>query len=104
MKKAITPAEMIALANVSPDNGNSTQEQAQMLRVLKYLLEHGAGVNRFEAESHLNVCHLAGRILSLKQVGFQFITTSERAQDSHGQWHDGIARYRLASEQNEVAA
>jgi len=70
-----------------------TNEEAQKLRVLVYLQTHSTGLNRYEADDFLNVCHLAARINALKADGHIFLTVFEAAADFNGRQHNGIARY-----------
>lgn len=94
MKKAITPEEMTA-SNALASNDKSTSQAAQVRRVLDYLQTNAGGLNRYEAERLLNVCHLAARIVSIKEMGYAILTTKERAPDPYGQSHPNIARYFL---------
>lgn len=98
MKKAIIPEEMTAL-NAFDSKDKSTSETAQKRRVLEYLQTTTSGLNRYEAERLLNVCHLAARINSLRAEGHVILKTTEMAVDPFGHIHRGIARYFLATEQ-----
>ncbi|MBW8072373.1 MAG: hypothetical protein GJU77_01640 [Ferrovum sp.] len=69
---------------------------AQRARLLARLIDAGpAGVNRFQADKELNVCHLAARILALRKDGHTILTIRERAPDDEGRPHPAIARYVL---------
>ena len=92
MKKAITPEEMTALCALA-GNGKSNSTHAQEVRVLAYLLTKPTGLNRYEAEQHLGICHLAARIVAIKDMGYIVRSTSERAADPYGHMHNGISRY-----------
>lgn len=84
--------------------GLTTSAAAQEARILRYLQCNSGGLNRFEAESMLGVCHLARRIKTLADMGCPISKRTERAMDNHGVWHVGIARYFLsASSGQEVA-
>lgn len=96
MKKAITPEEMTALCALA-GNGKSTSAAAQVRRVIEHLNNQSGGLNRYEAERLLNVCQLAPRILTIKEMGYPILTIRERATDPYGQVHKGIARYFIAS-------
>lgn len=72
--------------------------EAQCRRLLDYLQAHSSGLNRYEAERLLSVCHLAARIFELKEHGYYFVTIMEKATDAHGAEHYGIARYFLTQE------
>lgn len=76
---------------------HSTSADSQELRLLAYLLAHDSGINRYEAERMLTICHLAGRVQGLEYRGCEFITTYGEAFDRDGHQHNGIARYWLKS-------
>ncbi|TEU29234.1 helix-turn-helix domain-containing protein [Alkanindiges illinoisensis] len=86
------------------DVSNLTQD-AQKQHVLKYLQQNPAtGLNRFEADALLNVCHLAARIKTLRNEGYSIISVAEIAPDLHGRRHKGIARYFWqACQQDQMA-
>lgn len=92
MKKAITPEKMTALCALA-GKGNSNSTEAQERRVLEFLLTRTTGINRYEAERQLGICHLAARIVAIKEMGYPVLTIRERATDPYGQSHNGIARY-----------
>ena len=95
MKKAITPEEMTALcALAGKSKSNSAQHQKH--RVLEYLLTNATGINRYEAERDLGICHLAARIIAIKKMGYTIRRVSECVPDSYGHVHSGIARYFIA--------
>lgn len=74
---------------------------AQNRRLLAYLKDPATsqnGINRFEAEAHLTICHLARRILDLKQSGYSFKHHNETSVDLAGHEHHGIRRYWLTGE------
>ena len=83
-------------------NSNLSVE-AQEHRVLEYLQTVDTGLNRFEADSLLNVVHLAARINSLKLKGHIFLTIKENALDRYGRPHPGIARYFWQGQELEAA-
>lgn len=101
MKKAITPEEMTALSTLA-GKGKSNSKEAQEGRVLAYLLTNATGINRYEAEQHLGICHLAARIVALKAMGYAIHITSEYALDPYGHIHRGIARYFLDGDTLQV--
>ncbi len=71
---------------------------AQARRLLAFLTSPETsqkGINRFEAEQHLTICHLARRILDLKQSGYSFTWCNEKSADLAGHEHCGIRRYWL---------
>lgn len=77
---------------------------AQSKRLLAYLSDPktcNQGINRFEAEQHLTICHLARRILDLKQSGYLFNHHSETSDDLAGHPHHGIRRYWLVGRVNQ---
>lgn len=76
---------------------NSNKAHAQELRLLAFLTHCHGGINRYEAERALAICHLAGRIKGLKYSGCEFTRRSEVAVDAYGQARQGIARYWLKS-------
>lgn len=74
---------------------------AQNRRLLAYLKDPATsqnGINRFEAEAQLTICHLARRILDLKQSGYSFKHHNETSVDLAGHEHHGIRRYWLTGE------
>lgn len=73
-------------------------QEAQQARVLAFMQSNGTGLNRYEAEKLLGVCHLAARIFALKERGYVFLKAFETATDPHGVEHQGIARYFLTQE------
>ncbi|WP_026472363.1 helix-turn-helix domain-containing protein [Alkanindiges illinoisensis] len=83
---------------------NLTQD-AQKQRVLEHLQHNPAiGLNRFEADKLLNVCHLAARIKALRNEGYSIISVAEIAHDLNGRPHKGIARYFWqACQQHQMA-
>lgn len=83
-------------------NSNLSVE-AQEHRVLEYLQTVDKGLNRFEADSLLNVVHLAARINSLKHKGHIFLTIKQTALDQFGRPHPGIARYFYKGQDFESA-
>jgi len=83
-------------------NSNLSVE-AQQRRVLLYLQTHETGLNRFEADSYLNVVSLAPRIMELKAQGHQFQKVTETACDHQGRQHPGIARYFWQGQDLEAA-
>lgn len=97
MKKAITPEEMTALCALA-GNGKSNSAEAQERRVLDYLMTKSSGLNRYDAERELGICHLAARIVAIKDMGYPIQTIRERAADSYGHMHSGIARYFLTGD------
>lgn len=76
---------------------NSTSTESQLVRLLAYWLAHDSGLNRYEADGLLNVCHLAARVQDLEAKGCHFITQDETAPDLLGRPHPGIRRYWLKS-------
>ncbi len=74
---------------------NSTATPAQLARLLAHWLTHDGGLNRYEADRLLNVCHLAGRVQDLEAKGCFFTFTDETAPDLQGRLHNGIRRYWL---------
>lgn len=76
---------------------HSTSTGSQELRLLAYLLTHDSGINRYEAERQLIICHLAARIKGLAGSGCVFIRKDETATDPFGHQHNGIRRYWLKS-------
>ena len=77
---------------------------AQNKRLLAYLSDPktcNQGINRFEAEQHLTICHLARRILDLKQSGYLFKHHGETSHDFLGHPHHGIRRYWLIGRVNQ---
>ncbi|MCC2636872.1 MAG: Helix-turn-helix domain [Moraxellaceae bacterium] len=76
---------------------NSTATPAQHARLLAYWLTHDCGLNRYEADRLLNVCHLAGRVQDLEAKGCFFTFADETAPDLQGRLHNGIRRYWLKS-------
>lgn len=76
---------------------HSTSTASQHVRLLTYWLTHGNGLNRYEADCLLNVCHLAARVQDLEEKGCHFITQDETAPDIMGRPHSGIRRYWLKS-------
>ncbi len=83
-------------------NSNLSVE-AQQKRVLIYLQTHETGLNRFEADSFLNVVSLAPRIMELKAQGHLFLKVTEMACDHQGRQHPGIARYFYKGQDFESA-
>lgn len=82
---------------------NLTQN-AQKQRVLQYLQQNPAtGLNRFEADALINVCHLAARIKALRNEGYSIISVAEIASDLHNRSHKGIARYFWQASQHQMA-
>lgn len=74
---------------------NSTATPAQYARLLAYWLTHNNGLNRYEADCLLNICHLAARVQDLEAKGCHFVTQDETAPDLQGRLHNGIRRYWL---------
>ncbi|WP_026471354.1 helix-turn-helix domain-containing protein [Alkanindiges illinoisensis] len=72
---------------------SSLSREAQEQRVLEMLQSSGSGLNRFEADALLNVCHLAARIKGLKDKGHCFTTVYGEAFDLNGRPHPRVARY-----------
>ena len=67
---------------------------AQESRVLDYLMTNQhKGINRYEADFGLNVCHVSARINSLRNKGHDITTVYENANDLNGRMHKKIARY-----------
>lgn len=85
----------------SPSQNNarahSTSTESQYVRLLAFWLAHDSGLNRYEADRLLNVCHLAARVQDLEAKGCHFITQDEIAPDLLGRPHNGIRRYWLKS-------
>jgi hypothetical protein len=71
-----------------PTNGNS-----QRNRIVEYLKTHDTGLNRYEADSILNVCQFAARIFELKGLGHVFLTITETTEDLNGRIHHDIVRH-----------
>lgn len=76
---------------------DSTSTESQYVRLLAYWLAHDSGLNRYEADRLLNVCHLAARVQDLEAKGCHLITQDETAPDLLGRAHIGIRRYWLKS-------
>lgn len=77
---------------------HSTSSDSQELRLLAYLLAHDTGINRYEAERLLTICHLAARIKGLEEKGCEIAPRiEESATDPYGHQHTGIMRYWLKS-------
>lgn len=76
---------------------NSTSTESQYVRLLAYWLAHDSGLNRYEADGLLNVCHLAARVQDLEAKGCRFVFEDEIAADLLGRPHSGIRRYWLKS-------
>lgn len=74
---------------------NSTSTESQYARLLAYWQTHDGGLNRYEADRLLNVCHLAARVHVLESKGCCFTTQDETAPDLLGRLHVGIRRYWL---------
>lgn len=96
MQQLLKLPETSSLFNLTRD--------AQKQRVLEYLQQNPAiGLNRFEADQLLNVCHLAARIKALRNEGYSIISMAEIAPDLHGRPHKGIARYFWQACQHQMA-
>jgi len=79
---------------------------AQNKRLLAYLSDPktcNQGINRFEAEQHLTICHLARRILDLRQIGYLFKHHDETSYDLAGHPHKRIRRYWLVGRVNPAS-
>ena len=75
---------------------------AQEMRVLEHLKNNREiGLNRFEGDTLLNVCHLAARINSLRNRGHIILTIYENANDTSGRFHKKIARYVWCGQQRD---
>lgn len=72
-----------------------TNVHSQQKRLLEYLSEHPEGINRYQAEDKLNICHLAPRIIELSELGYIFSKVKETALDHKDRPHHGISRYFL---------
>lgn len=80
----------------------SIRTSAQEKRVLEHLKNNREiGLNRFEADTLLNVCHLAARINSLRNRGHIIRTIYENANDTNGRFHKKIARYVWCGQQRD---
>lgn len=78
---------------------------AQSQRLLAYLSDPQScnhGINRFEAEQQLTICHLARRVLDLKQSGYVFRHCNEVSKDLAGQAHRNIRRYWLVGRMSPI--
>lgn len=73
-------------------SGLSTATIKQCGRVADWLASHGS-LNRYEADSHLNVTGLAQRIKNLRDEGYSITTDRKPALDLSGREHNGIAHY-----------
>jgi hypothetical protein len=71
-----------------PTNGSSQRQ-----RIISYLKTHTTGLNRYEADSLLNVCQFAARIFELKALGHIFVTITESTEDLNGRIHHDIVRH-----------
>ena len=75
-------------------SNHSLCSDAQKKRVIDYLQQNQTtGLNRYEADELLNVCHLAARIKALRDEGHQIIRLDETAFDLSNRPHKGIGRY-----------
>lgn len=75
-------------------SNHSLCSDAQKKRVIDYLQQNQTtGLNRYEADDLLNVCHLAPRIKDLRDEGHQIMRLDETALDLNNRPHNGIARY-----------
>ncbi len=66
--------------------------EIQSIKVYRYINEFGS-INRYEAD-YIGVCHLASRIIELKERGLEvgYIDENE-VEDFHKKKHNGIRRY-----------
>ncbi len=66
--------------------------EIQDIKVLRYMNEFGS-INRYEAD-YVGVCHLAPRIIELKERGLKVGYIDENnIEDFHKIKHNGIRRY-----------
>lgn len=88
---------------ISTENNHDVLDRPQEWRILNYLRQNSfKGINRFEADALLNICHLAARIQTLKKEGEIFKTILETAIDMKGCPHRRVARYFLISSSSQV--
>ncbi len=70
----------------------ASSADVQAIQVFHYTNEHGS-INRYDAEE-VGVCHLATRIIELKDLGVVFDYIDENnIEDRCGYEHNGIRRY-----------
>lgn len=68
------------------------QKITQTQAVLMYLEENGS-ITHLEAQKELGIMRLASRIVDLKKMGYEIVSTTEKVATRYGSTR--IKRYRL---------
>lgn len=102
MKKATTLEKMTAPSALA-GKSHSISAETQQRRIIEHLEANAGGLNYIEAVP-LGITRLSARIYELKDLGYTFLITKERAHDHCGQRHDNVARYFLTGYPAKEAA